>query len=351
MRQGRQDSASAPLVSVIVLNFNGQDFIDKCLDSLLAQTYPSLEIVVVDNASSDGSLVFVSGRYPEVMVVANERNLGFAEGNNVGIRRSTGKYVALLNTDAEADPNWILELVGVAEANPKIGMCASKVLFAQQRNRINSAGLLIYADLTAVNHGMGQEDRGQFDRLEKTFGPYGAAAFYRREMLDETGLFDPDYFMFREEDDLAWRGQLAGWVCYYVPAAVVYHQRSASAGIGSRLKLYYGERNRIWNAMKVLTLREFLVTVPATLRRYAFVGKALRRSGTSAPGIRHDRISGYGILTTLCRAWVDGLRRAPVVREKERSANRVLGLPTGAKAREILREYGGTLEDLAGLYT
>jgi GT2 family glycosyltransferase len=340
-------SDQAPLVSVVVVNYNGLEFTGKCLESLRSQTHPAVETIVVDNASGDGSADLVREQFPGVKLVVNRQNVGFAAGNNVGIREARGGYVALLNNDAEADPAWLEELVRVAEAEPRVGMCASKVLFTRQREVLNSTGLLIYRDLTAVNRGMGERDVGQYDRVEETFGPYGAAAFYRKKMLDEIGLFDETYFMFREEDDLAWRARLAGWVCYYVPRARVYHYRSLSSGVGSPLKLYYGERNRIWNALKVLSPGGFLATLPATLCRYAYTAGILWGGAQSGKVRQPSSPSATVIVSTLARAWLDGARGVPRIMRRKKAY-----VPPGYKTsvRSIRREFEATLKELARLH-
>ena len=137
---------NAPLVSVVVLNYNGKIYLERCLSSLLNQTYPYVEIILVDNASSDDSVNFVRTRFPAVKIIENEENLGFAAGNNVGIRIAQGKYIVTLNNDTEAHPEWLEHLVRVAESNETIGMCASKVLSFDDPRIIDSVGVVIYPD-------------------------------------------------------------------------------------------------------------------------------------------------------------------------------------------------------------
>ena len=233
-----------PFISIIIPNWNGAAHLPTCLQSLRRQTYPRFEVIVVDNASTDDSLELLERDYPEVRVVALPRNRGFAGGANAGIERARGEIVALLNNDTEADPRWLEELAGALARHPEAGMAASKLLLFDRRDTIHSAGDLYRVDGVPGNRGVWQRDDGQFDREEYVFGACGGAAAYRREMLEEVGLFDEDLFAFCEDVDLAWRAQLAGWRCIYVPTAVVYHKLSATGG--GKIASYYCGRNFIY---------------------------------------------------------------------------------------------------------
>jgi len=130
-------------VSVIILNWNGKHHLERCLSSVLEQTYSNFEVILVDNGSTDGSVEFVRGRFPEVRIIWNEENLGFAAGNNAAIIATRGDYVATLNNDTQVDPHWLSELVNAAETTPKVGMCASKMLFLHQPDMINSTRISV----------------------------------------------------------------------------------------------------------------------------------------------------------------------------------------------------------------
>jgi len=246
------NSKISPLASVIVVNWNGKAVIEDCLHSLSQQTYSSLEIIVVDNGSIDSSVALIREKYGDLVhLVQNQANLGFAGGNNVGIRVSRGKYILLLNNDATADPRWVEELVKVAESDPSIGMCASKIYSFDEPEILDSAGgLLIYRDGLSRGRGRLEHDQGQYDQVEEVLLPSGCACLYQRKMLDEIGLFDEDFFAYSDDTDLGLRGRIAGWRCLYVPTALAYHRYSASTGRYSPLKAYLAERNRIWVAIK-----------------------------------------------------------------------------------------------------
>lgn len=221
---------SEPAVSVIIPNYNGAHLLPTCLDSLRRQTFRDFATVVVDNGSADDSLGLLRSRYPEVQVVRLPRNLVFAGAVNEGIRRTASEVVALLNNDTEADERWLEELIKAQRAQPDYGWFASKLLLFDRRNIIHSAGDFYRLDGIPGNRGVWEEDRGQYDTPGEVFGACGGAAAYRRAMLDDIGLFDEDLIGYCEDVDLNLRARLAGYRCYYVPTARVYHRLSATGG-------------------------------------------------------------------------------------------------------------------------
>jgi GT2 family glycosyltransferase len=237
-------------VSVIVVNWNGKRFLEECLSALLAQTCSPYEIILVDNGSDDGSVGFVAERFPQVRIIENGENLGFAAGNNVGIRVAWGDYIVTLNNDTRAEPNWLEELLKAVETDPKIGMCASKMLFYQHTGVLNSTGISLDVAGIAWDRRGGERDDGLERESVEVFGPCAGAALYRREMLDEVGLFDEDFFAYHEDVDLAWRARSRGWRCMYNPRAVVYHVHSGTGQEGSAFKNRLLGRNKIWTMVK-----------------------------------------------------------------------------------------------------
>ena len=259
-----------PLVSIIILNWNGLEHLETCLPSVLGQTYKNVEVIVVDNGSTDGSIEYVKENYRTVKLVCNLTNVGFAEGNNVGIRASAGEYVVVLNNDTEVDENWISAFVKVAEEHPDAGMLACKILSYYDRKQIDCVGHLIYPDGLSRGRGRGETDEGQYDKIEEVAFPSGCAALYRREMLEQIGLFDKDFFIYVEDSDLGIRGRLAGWKCLYVPDAVVYHKYSATMGGYSPKKAIMIERNRIWFVVKNLPPTMVISSFYYAFLRYLF---------------------------------------------------------------------------------
>ncbi len=252
------------LLSIVIPNWNGARFLPVCLDALARQTYTPLEIIVVDNASQDGSQQLVQTQYPAVRLIELPENRGFTGACNAGMQAARGAFVALLNNDTEADPGWAAAVVEAFNRQPEIGIVASKMLLFEQRDRIHTAGDYFTVDGRAGNRGVWQADAGQFDREEYVFSACGGSSVYRRAMLDKIGLLDDDFFFSLEDIDLAWRAQLTGWRCLYTPRAVVYHHLSATGG--GVTASYYDGRNLIFVLVK---------NVPAALwRKYG--GRILR---------------------------------------------------------------------------
>lgn len=265
-----------PTVSVIIVNYNGEALLEDCLGSLRRQTYRDFEVVFVDNGSADRSIERARELMPEARIIPLAENTGFAKGNNVGIEAATGRYVVLVNNDTEADPRFLEELVLAAEANHQAGMIAPKILNFFDRDLIDSVGgLLLCGDGIGQGRGRGERDRGQYDALEEILLPSGCAALYRREMLDEVGLFPEDFFAYCEDSDLGLRGRWAGWSAVSAPRAVVFHKYSASSSAYSPWKLRLVERNHYLLALRTFPLR-MLATVPAwSLYRYSLMAMAL----------------------------------------------------------------------------
>jgi GT2 family glycosyltransferase len=252
------------MISIVVLNYNGQRYLDACLASLAEQTYQDFELIVVDNASTDGSVEHLRDHFPQVRLVKNEANLGFAGGTNSGIRAAKGEFILTFNNDAQADRHFLEHIIEpMVDAN--VGSCAAKMLFPD--GRINSAGICFSRSGAAWDRGMFEQDLGQYDLQEEVFGACAGAALYRKSMLEEIGLFDEDFFLYMEDVDLAFRARLAGWKCIYVPRAKVYHLHGGTAGFGSDLAVYYGNRNVIWYAVKNFPAWLLISSLPFILAR------------------------------------------------------------------------------------
>jgi len=272
------------LVSVIILNYNGGEFIEECINSVLTQTCRDMEIIVVDNGSKDGSVKIIKEKFGDaVKLIENEDNRGFAQGNNIGIYSAKGTYIALLNNDAVADTNWLAELIIAARRSENnYGMWASKILFYDNRRIIDTAGHLMYPDGLNRGRGKGEVDTGQYDKKEEVFFPSGCAALYSKAMLDQVGLFDPDFFAYGDDTDIGLRARIAGWKCMYLPTAIVYHRSSATAGRYSPLKAYLVERNRVWILIKYFPVRYILLSPFYTFMRLVLQAYgALTRTGSS----------------------------------------------------------------------
>jgi len=231
---------------LVILNWNGRRYLEPCLGSVFAQEFRDFAVILVDNGSTDGSADLVRARFPQVHLIENSENRGFAAANNQAIRASASEFVVTLNNDTEVDPEWLGALVRAAETDPRIGMCASKMLFADRRGVIDSAGIVVDKAGIIWDRGGGNADHPGIMAQTPVFGSCAGAALYRRAMLDDIGLFDEAFFAYMEDVDLAWRAQWAGWECVYVPQAVVYHVHSATGREGSHFKNRLLGRNKIW---------------------------------------------------------------------------------------------------------
>ena len=219
------------MFSVIIPNWNGIHLLSICLTALRNQTYRDFETIVMDDASTDGSREFIKREFPEVRVLALEKNRGFAAAVNAGIRAARGDVIVLLNNDTEADPNWLAEITRALEtAGPNAGMVACKLRLFDQRDHLHSAGDFYRIDGIPGNRGVWEKDEGQHDGTRGLFGACGGAAAYRKAMLDEIGLFDEALVANLEDVDLNWRVRWAGWQIAYAPGAIVYHRISATGG-------------------------------------------------------------------------------------------------------------------------
>jgi len=233
-----------PIVSIVIPNWNGEQWLPGCLRALRRQVYVDFELIIVDNGSWDASLMVVSQECPEAVVIRNARNYGFAHAVNQGIAAARGEYVALLNNDTVAEPTWLYELMrAAADAEPDVGMWASKMLFLSHPYLVNSCGIDINIAGIAWDRGVGEHER-HWCQPHEVFGPSGGAALYRKILLEEVGLFDDDFFAYLEDVDLAWRARLRGWRCEFVPEARVLHAHSATGREGSPHKNFLLGRNK-----------------------------------------------------------------------------------------------------------
>jgi GT2 family glycosyltransferase len=296
-----------PLASVIVVNYNGKHYLKRCMDALRSQTYGNVEVIVVDNGSTDGSAGYLKDNNPWARVIENGENSGFARANNVGIRAARGELIATLNNDTEAAPGWLEALVFAMMSDARAGMCASKMLRVDDPTIIDSTGICISRSGACWDRGMFERDEGQYEAAGEVFGPCAGAALYRKSMLDEVGLFDEDFISYMEDTDLAFRGRLAGWKCLYVPKAVVRHVHGGTAGYVSDYTVYYGNRNILWYPLKDYPAGLLLTSLPFIV-------------GRSLGVMPYYVLRGHGV--TILRAKVDGLLGAPKMLGKRRKARK-----------------------------
>jgi GT2 family glycosyltransferase len=305
-----------PVISVVVVNWNGLPVIESCLESILCQTYQPLEVIVVDNGSGDGSPDLVRNRFPHVRLIVNGKNLGFGGGNNIGIRASQGQYIMVLNNDTRLDPRCIELLMQSLERDQRFGASTPKILLNHEDNLIDAAGIAIYPDGLSIGRGR-LEPGERYDEETEVFCASGCAGLFRREMLDEIGLFDEDFFAYAEDTDLGWRARLAGWKAYYVPQAIVYHHHSKIFGTYSTRKAFLVERNRIWVALKNFPPSLLCLLPFYTLLRYFYQGiGTLIHKG--AAGRFAQESSPLPLIPITIRANLSGLKGLRMILKKRR---------------------------------
>ncbi|MBI4039709.1 glycosyltransferase family 2 protein [Candidatus Daviesbacteria bacterium] len=248
-------------VFVIVLNFNLKKDILDCLSSLnkLSVVSCQLSVVVVDNASADGSPQAIKEQFPKVALIENKQNLGFSGGNNVGIKYALEQgadFVLILNPDTVVDENLVDELQAATRRHHKVGIFGPKIYFYIPDIQIwYAGGQLDWDNILASHVGVDQIDKGQFSKEQATDFVSGAAMFVRREVFDKVGLFDERYFLYYEDSDLCIRAQQAGFDLIFTPRAFLWHKNAAATGLGSPLQDYYITRNRLLFAQKFARFR------------------------------------------------------------------------------------------------
>jgi GT2 family glycosyltransferase len=269
-----------PLVSVVVLNYNGRNWIDGCLAGLASQQgAPAYETLLVDNGSADDSVKLTNTKYPDVRVVDNGRNLGFAGGNNAGARHASGEWLAFLNNDTVPDSRWLRELTEAARHNTQCGIVTSRIVFMDDASVIDSAGDGYVKAGGAFKHGHGAH-AADFAVSREVFGACGGAFMIRRDLFDALGGFDERFFMVYEDVDLSYRARLRGARIWYAADAIVRHAGSGSLGTVSAAAVFYGQRNLEWTWIKntpgrllTSTLLSHVIYSTAGLLHYLRIGR------------------------------------------------------------------------------
>lgn len=333
-----------PRISVIIVNWNGKEYLPACLDSLLEQTCTDFETIVVDNGSRDGSLELLRDSYLWVRLVALPANSGFAGGNNAGFAVARGTYIVTLNNDTRVESTWLAELSAPVDQQADVGMVASRICSWDEPELIDSLGVAICPD------GMSRGSRRRFrysdlsiDKTEEILLPSACAALYRREMVERIGFFDDDYFAYCEDTDLGLRGRIAGWRAVLARDAVVYHHYSRSGGEFSAFKLYLVERNHFWVTMKSFPLGMLLAVPFWTMLRY-LVQAQLVLSAQGA-GAQFRGAPSSALIKALVRGIRDALRSLPLLIRKRRRVMATRRL-SSAEMRGLLDSFSISFREL-----
>ncbi len=290
------------LVSIIILNLNGKKLLKNCLDSIYNQNYSPIEIIVVDNGSQDGSVEFLKTNYSDIKVIVKQRNIGFAEGNNIGVKKAKSNLVVLLNNDTIVDKNWLSELVK-ASSRKEIAVVGSKV--------ITDGVPPEYYQMNGTLNLLGYSIMRVFENLQKSFSVSGCSLLFKKNLLGVP--FDGEYFAYSEDVFLCWRARLKGYRVIYQPSSVVYHLGSATMKLQDLSMSFYQQRNRLLNL--------FLFYEPFTLLRilpflvFDFLGK-----------FSLSLFKGADIFFSMIKAYIWFLKNAKMVVKKRKSyqKNRII---------------------------
>jgi len=332
------------MVSVLIATYNSAGELEACLNSIFQQDYPNVEIVIVDNASSDGTREILERAGRRARVFYNEINTGFAAAQNQAMAEAHGDWLLALNPDVLLSRDFISKLVAAGETDPRVGAACGKLLRwrpgeADERTQIiDSTGIYFLRNLRHLDRGADQADRGQYEQPEYVIGATGAAALYRRKMVEDISIdgefFDEDFFAYREDADMAWRAQLLGWRCVYTPRAVAWHVRRVTPERFKDLPdviNMHSIKNRFLMRAKNLSLPLYLRLLgPITLRDSLIFGYCLL--------FRPQLLSGLSALwkgrasIRSKRAWIQSRRRISDAEMAKWFCNRPRSQPVGAPA-------------------
>lgn len=291
-----------------------------CLASLEAQSLPQVEVVVVDNSGCGRIHGLDAGRY-RFRLIENKTNVGFGGAINQGFRLAPAEYLAVLNDDAVADPRWLEEMVKVLDEDQRAGMAAARIRLAGT-GRLDSAGMLVAGDGSSKQRGHLAAPE-EFGEPGEALLPSGCAALYRREMLDEVGLFEEDFFLYCEDTDLGLRGRWAGWTCRYVPEALVDHAYSQSSGAASMRKAWFVERNRLRVAVRCFPSSSLLIAPFCAVWRYVWHLAGMFSGQGKAAEFREAGGSGLQLPWLVAKAHLDLMVHLPgLLRQRARIASK-----------------------------
>lgn len=237
-----------PKVSIIIVNWNGLDHLQKCLGSIVNQSFKDFEIIFVDNGSKDESLNFVKSNFPQVHIIELEKNYGFAQANNIGINASKGEFIALVNNDTEAHQDWLKELVICIEKDKSIGLVNSKMLLFDKRDTLDNAGSDYSVAGCCFEKGRLEQDSESYSKDFPVLLVCAGAALYRRELFEKIGKFDENFFYSYEDVDLSLRAFWAGYNAVFCAKSIIYHKLQATRKKNSKLNTFYNQRNNsiVW---------------------------------------------------------------------------------------------------------
>ncbi len=308
-------------VSVNILNTNEKKFLPRCIRCVKAQTYKHIEIVVIDNASTDGSMEWLRENHPDVRIISNDTNKYYCEGHNIGIRNTQSEFLLLLNADIFLQPDFIEKMIGRIETNPEIGGVQGKIWKIKsaeapepspEKRWIDTTGILMTRSRRNFDRHQEEKDDGRFDEPGPVFGPDGCAPLYRREMLESIAIdgayFDGDFLIYREVVDLSWRARALGWRFYYEPKATAYHVRGFSPRTRKKQPKFFRKLS-YQNRYFILLKNDSIASIVPHLPRIALFDMAM---------FIHALIREPFLLS----CWLEIIRKIPKMISKRRETNR-----------------------------
>lgn len=343
-------------IAVVIVNYNGMDYIEECLESLRQQTFQGFGVVVFDNGSSDGSVELIVREFPEVAIIRSSVNLGFAAGNNRAIERVLSnegvEYILALNNDMVLHKECLRRLYRKMENSPpEVCSCQPKILFMRDGTRtniLNNTGLSIWLDGTAFDRGINEIDEGQYDDNRDIFGTCGGASLFRRSALETVGLFDEDFFAYFEDVDLAWRQRRAGFRSLLVSEAKCFHRHHATR----MSKAWYNRihsRNRAWVLLKDYPIEYVILSPVFTMARwfyYAYYAiSRARRLGSQpdSPQEEHGLIHRVKTVLAVLLGYWEALLGIPGCIRKRRRVNNLTTL-SRKELSALVRGYSARLK-------
>ncbi len=322
-----------PLISVIIINYNGKSFLRSCVESVLAQTWPYFEVLVVDNASTDGSVDFLTTHFPMVQVISSNENLGFAGGNNLGARHAKGEFIALLNNDAVAAPDWLEKMLTAFE-DPQVAVVMAKIytegIPTEYYERNGTLNLIGYNIIRV------------FDDPTKTFYASGCALMYRRDAVGEEP-FDADYFLYAEDVYLSWRVRLKGYEVVHVPNAHVNHKGSITAKKRQDI-VFYQTRNRILNCLLFYERRTLEKIIPYFI--FGFFAQIVAASFTNLASVTSLLKSYFYLLQNRRTIWA----KRNIIQQERVASDTELTRIMSCKLTNSTKLFANLINDISRFY-
>ena len=260
----KEFDSNNPLVSIVILNYNAGDLLIDCIDSIQNSNYKNFEIILADNVSKDNSHKKCKEKFPDIKLIENSENLGYCEGNNVGIREAKGQFVVILNPDTIVEPSWLSELLLAYRKNGE-GIYQPKFLASTDHSMLLSTGNMIQIFGFGYSRSKGDLDKGQYEKFERINFASGTCIFTSKKTIERIGLFEPFLFAFHDDLELCWRGALIGINSFYVPSALVYHPIEGYSFKWSPLKFKLLERNRKYCLLTLYSRSTFFKMIPGLL--------------------------------------------------------------------------------------